>query len=89
MLASDTGTDGAYVLAEKIRTSIANSSFILDDTLRLTKMTVSIGVNCFQGNRKAFFQGADDALYQAKGEGKNAVVIFENRQAGPRNAPGA
>jgi diguanylate cyclase (GGDEF)-like protein len=81
VLASDTETEGAYLLAEKIRTTIADASFLLDDTMRLTKMTVSIGVNSFRGSRKAFFQGADDALYQAKAEGKNVVVVFEDPDA--------
>jgi PleD family two-component response regulator len=29
------------------------------------------------GNRKRFFQEADDALYAAKGAGKNCVIIAE------------
>jgi PleD family two-component response regulator len=56
---------------------IAESSFILDDSLRPMRVTVSIGVAGFLGNRKRFFQEADEALYSAKGAGKNCVVVFE------------
>ena len=75
VLMSDTDLDGAYQLAEKIRMAIAEHSFILDDSLRPIRITVSIGVACYGGNRKAFFQAADQALYRAKAEGKNCVVL--------------
>ena len=75
VLASDTDREGAYLLAEKVRTSIAESSFILDDSMRPTRVTVSVGVAQFDGNRKKFFESADAALYRAKGEGKNCVVL--------------
>jgi diguanylate cyclase len=77
ILASNTDIEGAQGLAEKVRTEIAESSFILDDSLRPMRVTVSIGVAEFLGNRKRFFQEADEALYSAKGAGKNCVVVFE------------
>ena len=75
ILTSNTNLRGAYPLAEKIRTAVAEQSFILDDSLRPVRVTVSIGVARYAGNRKAFFQAADQALYQAKAEGKNCVVV--------------
>jgi diguanylate cyclase (GGDEF)-like protein len=80
VLASNTELEGAYKLAEKIRTSVAENSFILDDSLRPMRVTVSIGVAQYRGNRKTFFQGADRALYRAKAEGKNCVVTEEEQQ---------
>ena len=77
ILASNTDVVGAQELAEKVRTEIAESSFILDDSLRPMRVTVSIGVAGFLGNRKRFFQEADEALYSAKGAGKNCVVVHE------------
>ncbi|MDJ0785948.1 MAG: diguanylate cyclase [Myxococcota bacterium] len=74
VLAPNTTLDGATLIAEKIRTGVAESSFILDDSMQLTKMTVSIGVALYRGNRKTFFRAADEALYRAKAEGKNCVV---------------
>jgi two-component system, sensor histidine kinase LadS len=69
ILAPGTDTPGAYALAEKVRTAIAESSFIVDDSLRPLRVTVSVGVAAFTGNRKRFFQKADQALYRAKADG--------------------
>jgi diguanylate cyclase (GGDEF)-like protein len=74
VLTPNTDRSGAYLLAEKIRTNIAESSFILDDSLRPTRITVSVGVAQFEGNRKRFFEAADRALYRAKAAGKNCVM---------------
>jgi diguanylate cyclase (GGDEF)-like protein len=75
VVAANTEVHGAYRLAEKIRTAVAETSFILDDSLRPMRVTVSIGVACYHGNRKTFFQATDRALYRAKAEGKNCVVV--------------
>jgi diguanylate cyclase (GGDEF)-like protein len=77
VLAPDTDENGAYQLAEKLRTSIAESSFILGDSMRLTRVTVSVGVAQFAGDRKKFFDEADRALYRAKDAGKNCVMAGE------------
>ena len=77
VLLPDTDLDGAFRLAEKIRTAVAESSFILDESLRPVRVTVSIGAAQFAGNRKAFFRAADRALYRAKDHGKNCVLTDE------------
>jgi diguanylate cyclase len=82
VLAPGTDQDGAYQLAEKLRTAIAESSFILGDSMRLTRVTVSVGVAQFMGNRKNFFEQADRALYRAKAAGKNCVMIGESGSIG-------
>jgi diguanylate cyclase (GGDEF)-like protein len=78
ILAPGTDTGGAYLIAEKVRTAISESSFIVDDSLRPARVTVSVGVAAFNGNRKRFFQKADQALYRAKADGKNCVVVHED-----------
>ena len=75
ILAPNTDAQGAYELAEKVRTEIAESSFIVDDSMRPLRATVSVGVAAFEGNRLRFFQQADQALYRAKAAGKNCVVV--------------
>jgi diguanylate cyclase (GGDEF)-like protein len=77
VLAGNTDLEGAVNLAEKLRTAVAETSFIVDDTMRPVRVTVSIGVAAFSGDRKAFFRDADRALYRAKAEGKNCVVADE------------
>jgi len=81
VLTPDTDLAGAYHLAEKIRTAIAESSFIVDESMRPARVTVSIGIAQFSGNRKGFFKAADRALYRAKDHGKNCVVIDEETAA--------
>jgi diguanylate cyclase (GGDEF)-like protein len=81
VLTPDTDLAGAYRLAEKIRTTIAESPFVLDESLPPVRVTVSIGVARFTGDRKAFFRAADRALYRAKDLGKNCVVSEEHRSA--------
>ncbi len=87
ILAPGTDTQGAYLLAEKVRTAIAESSFIVDDSLRPLRVTVSVGVAAFTGNRKRFFQKADQALYRAKADGKNCVIVHEDDM--PEDGPSA
>ena len=75
VLAPNTSIEGATQLAEKVRMAVEDASFILDETMQITKLTVSIGVGSFDGDRKAFFRNTDQALYRAKGAGKNCVVV--------------
>jgi len=78
ILASGTDISGARALAEKVRTAIAENSFILDDSQRPLRVTISVGVAEFAGNRKRFFLEADQALYRAKDAGKNCVVVADD-----------
>ncbi len=77
VLAPQTDLHGAVSLAEKVRMAVEEASFILDDSKQLTKATLSIGVALYRGDRKSFFQQADEALYRAKAAGKNCVVAEE------------
>jgi diguanylate cyclase (GGDEF)-like protein len=74
VLATDTEVEGAVALAEKIRLAVEQTPHIVDDSLRPVRITVSVGVAQYRGNRRLFFESADRALYRAKGEGKNCVV---------------
>ena len=73
ILAANTDLTGAATLGEKVREAVSEKSFLLDETMRLEKVTVSVGVAQYKGDRKAFFQAADRALYRAKAQGKNCV----------------
>jgi diguanylate cyclase (GGDEF)-like protein len=79
-----TGTDleGAVTLAEKIRLRIAQQTWLSsdEDDPQEIHVTVSMGVAIYRGERKAFFRDADRALYEAKGMGKNCVVVDEESQ---------
>jgi diguanylate cyclase (GGDEF)-like protein len=73
------GTDirGAMILAEKLRISVAAASFIVDDSMRPRRATVSIGLAKYKGSQTDLFNSADAALYRAKDLGKNRVVTAD------------
>ena len=74
VLATGTDLEGAMFVAEKVRTAVAETTFVAPETLEPMRVTVSIGVAEFAGDRKRFFDAADRALYRAKGAGKNCVM---------------
>jgi len=71
ILMAQTGREGALRMAERCRRIVADSLF--DE---VGPVTISLGVTCYRpdDNERMFFKRADDALYQAKAEGKNRVV---------------
>jgi diguanylate cyclase (GGDEF)-like protein len=77
VIAPNTNLEGALLIGEKMRMAVAETPFLLDDSLALARITISVGAARFEGSRKAFFQAADQALYRAKAAGKNCVVLAD------------
>ncbi|MFW0754956.1 GGDEF domain-containing protein [Pseudomonas sp. H11T01] len=76
ILLPQTSLEGARVIAERLRTSVANTSFH-SGLLRLTVVTVSIGISQsgYDGDTiEAVLHVADQRLYHAKHQGRNRVV---------------
>ncbi len=72
----ETDATGAATVAEKIRQTIEKIEFIYKE--KTIKMTVSIGVSQATPEDKVHekvFERADAALYKAKNEGRNRVVV--------------
>jgi diguanylate cyclase (GGDEF)-like protein len=69
----DTDESGVQNVAEKVRAAVETVRFTVPDTDIVLKVTVSIGVSVFRGNRREFFNAADRALYKSKAAGKNCV----------------
>ncbi len=65
--------EGALKVAEKIRTLICNLK-----VPPVESVTVSIGVSCYEGREDVYnvIRKADLALYQAKAQGKNCVILY-------------
>ena len=65
-------------IAERIRAQIASEPILPDGK----SISASLGVAEFprSSSFKAFYRALDDALYQAKAQGKNRVVSAENEQ---------
>ncbi len=75
VLAADTDLDGALALAEKLRIAVSEERFLVRGSTTPLSLTVSVGVALYHGDRSAFFQEADRALYEAKAQGKDCVVV--------------
>ncbi|MGM0769017.1 MAG: sensor domain-containing diguanylate cyclase [Pseudomonadota bacterium] len=78
VLLPDTPEDGALKVAEKIRQEIAKTAFRVSD--KMLHLTVSIGICSACPDQadatKELFCRADEALYEAKGQGRNRVVTW-------------
>jgi diguanylate cyclase (GGDEF)-like protein len=73
VLLPDTDESGVQHVAEKLRVAVEATRFNVPDTDITLKVTVSLGVAVFRGNRREFFNAADRALYKSKAAGKNCV----------------
>ncbi|RUL54021.1 sensor domain-containing diguanylate cyclase [Lysinibacillus antri] len=80
LLMSDTNTSEAYMMAERIRTTIADTISPIGKSI-----TVSLGISEFPIHTQSLgdlFIFADKALYQSKTNGRNQVTIWQ----GPYNS---
>jgi diguanylate cyclase (GGDEF)-like protein len=77
-----TEIEGAYAIAERIRTSIEALQIPQMDHRGTLKITASLGVaSSTEGQKDALIADADAALYQAKRTGKNRTVTAPSRAA--------
>lgn len=77
ILLPETAIGGAQEIAERLRISLQAASDIAERGI--PKFTVSIGlVGSGRGNVDDLLRRADEALYRAKAEGRNRVVIAES-----------
>lgn len=79
----ETDRDSAAVLAERLRAQVENE-FGADNPQLPRPITVSIGVASLNHNlhtRDEIIQAADQALYTAKREGRNCVVVCDHALA--------
>jgi len=77
LLLPETDKGSAAVAAERLRWAIANRSFKAYD--EVVNMTISVGLSTFPDNAKTveeLIDTADKALYEAKAQGRNRVVVF-------------
>lgn len=70
VLLPETGLTGGVVVAERIRNSVEKNHFDI-----VKRITVSFGVASLISETQDLMQRADEALYQAKRQGRNRVVV--------------
>jgi two-component system cell cycle response regulator len=71
----DTAKDVALRVAERVRGLVEATPFVIEEGRRSIAVTVSVGVSerGRDGDASALLRRADEALYQAKAEGRNRV----------------
>jgi diguanylate cyclase (GGDEF)-like protein len=77
MILPQTGVDGATVLAERLRQTVAQTAIACNDLT--LKVTLSLGVTELRPDTKTYEQlvhEADKALYASKLAGRNCVHVF-------------
>lgn len=77
ILLNNTDKDNAFILAEKLRTTIENS-YYRDKELEI-QVTISLGISELQDeddDLDSIINRADKALYSAKNESRNKTVIY-------------
>jgi two-component system cell cycle response regulator len=72
----DTDLSFAYMVAERLRQSVADAPFMVSATSKQVPVTISIGVaSSSNGDTpEVLLKRADQALYRAKRDGRNRVV---------------
>jgi diguanylate cyclase (GGDEF)-like protein len=71
-----TGYQEAVTIGDRIRRRVEQTDFGPDQRGRPLKMTVSVGITCYPENGRSeedLMESVDQALYRAKGGGKNTV----------------
>jgi two-component system cell cycle response regulator len=80
VLMPDTTQEMALQVAERLRQSIEELPFDITDDGETLAVTTSVGVTCFHpehDDSKSLLKRADTALYEAKSQGRNRVVLKE------------
>ncbi len=88
VLCQETDTDGALLLAERIREDLARQTFLSE--IGMLRVTCSLGVAEFPrhaADRTDLFARADEALYEAKHHGRNQSRVAVTRMAPAQKPP--
>lgn len=82
VVAPNTGSRDAKLLAERLRKRIETHNFSVDAKALEIKLTVSIGVSSYGGSitsQESLIYTADNNLYLAKEQGRNKVIVGQSK----------
>jgi len=79
LILPDANLEASSMIAERIRRMVEKNPFEIDQAQ--INMTVSIGISNFPSHqarsKEELVKMADQALYEAKGGGRNRVCVFD------------
>jgi diguanylate cyclase (GGDEF)-like protein len=76
----ETSSVGAHQVAQRLRRSVEQANFFAGSPDKVEHLSISIGIALFDQDaqfRQDLIEAADSALYSAKSQGRNQVVMFE------------
>jgi diguanylate cyclase (GGDEF)-like protein len=80
LILPDANLEASFMIAERIRRMVEKTPFEIDQAQ--INMTVSIGISSFPSHqarsKEELVKMADQALYEAKGGGRNRVCVFDS-----------
>ena len=80
ILLNNEDASNAYIVAEKIRTTIEDLNYKNDN--QVVKITISLGISQLKNddiNLNSIIKRADTALYQAKEQNRNKTIIYSEK----------
>lgn len=84
----ETTTAGAHQVAQRLRRAVEQSNFFAGSPDKIERLTISLGIAIFNQDaqfKQELIEAADAALYAAKSQGRNRVVLYEKME-GQREA---
>src|SRR5512146_361299 len=76
----DTTAQGALQVAQRLRRSVEQANFFAGSPDRIEHLTISIGLAMYDQDaqfQQDLIEASDAALYSAKSQGRNRVVLYE------------
>ena len=82
ILLPETALDSAFLLAERIRSSVESSALKLDKTILPYSVSIGVAVKGSETMRmEEFLSQADEALYEAKDAGRNRIRVHHSEKS--------
>ncbi|MGI9101154.1 MAG: diguanylate cyclase [Terriglobales bacterium] len=81
LILPETSGPGAMLVAQRLRRAVEQARFFAGSPHATEHLTISVGISVFDVDaqfKRDLIEAADAALYEAKGRGRNQVVLFSD-----------